>query len=84
MSAPFGMKFKGINGLSGEEVYGPLMASDATLRDSFAAQALAGMAAGLTRFRTEPGMEDIIVNRPDDVAQIAYVYADAMLAARRA
>jgi hypothetical protein len=53
-----------------------------SLRDYFAGQALAGMCAGITRFRTDDGMEDIIVNRPRDLSEIAYTYADAMLAAR--
>ncbi len=53
-----------------------------SLRDYFAAAAMQGMCAGLTRFRTEEHMEEIIVNRPRDVSAIAYVYADAMLKAR--
>lgn len=51
-----------------------------TVRDYFAAQALAGMTAGITRFRDDAA--DIIVNRPQDISEIAYVYADAMLAER--
>lgn len=56
--------------------------SGMSLRDYFAGQAMIGLVAGITKFRDEEGMEDIIVNRPNDVSQLAYTYADAMLAAR--
>lgn len=51
-----------------------------TLRDQFAMSALTGLVAGITKM-DEIG---IITNRPNDCAEIAYVYADAMLAARQA
>ena len=57
-----------------------IQAGGMTLRDYFAGQALAGMCAGITRFHSE--IPDIIVNRPNDLSEIAFVYADAMLAAR--
>ena len=55
-----------------------------SLRDYFAAAALQGMCAGLTRFREdEPASScGIIVNRPIDLSEIAYTYADAMLVER--
>lgn len=50
-----------------------------SLRDYFAAKAMAAMAEGIC------AIDDlgIIRHRPNDVAQIAYVYADAMLEARK-
>lgn len=47
------------------------------LRDYFAGQALAGLVAGVTHVD-----EPIIRNRPNSCAELAYLYADAMLAAR--
>lgn len=53
-----------------------------SLRDWFAGQALVGLVSGITSFREDiPG---IIVNRPTDCSELAYTYADAMLAARDA
>ena len=49
-----------------------------SLRDWFAGQALAGMTAGLTKFRDD--LPDII--RPQDISEIAFTYADAMIKAR--
>ena len=56
-----------------------------SLRDYFAAAALKGMCAGLTRFcEDEPAKSaGIIVNRPNDLSEIAYTYADAMLEERK-
>ncbi len=43
-----------------------------------ASMAMEGMIAGLTKFREDlPG---IIVNRPQDIAEISCVYADALIA----
>ena len=61
--------------------------SGMTLRDYFAAKAMEGMISALTKFRDGnpqfgEGMCDIIVNRPRDISEIAYTYADALLAAR--
>ena len=55
-----------------------------SIRDWFAGQALAGMCAGLTGFSDDPTAKaaGIITNRPRDLSEIAYTYADAMLAAR--
>ena len=49
-----------------------------TLRDYFAAKAMAAMAQGITSM----DQHGIICNRPSDIAEIAYTYADAMLAER--
>ena len=49
-----------------------------SLRDYFAGQALVGACAGIT----EVSQGLTIQLQPADVAQIAYVYADAMLEAR--
>ncbi len=49
-----------------------------TKRELLAAMAMQGMTAGLTAFRQD--CENIIVNRPRDVAEICVVYADALLA----
>lgn len=48
------------------------------LRDYFAAKAMQAMANAIC------SMDDlgIIKHRPDDIAQISYVYADAMMKAR--
>ncbi len=51
-----------------------------TMRDHFAAAALTGMTAGLTRFRDDA--PEIIINRPKDLSQLAYLYADVMIEAR--
>lgn len=63
-------------------------ASDATLRDVFAAHALAGLLAaeasadsGGAMFVKESG-EVKIMHKPENVARAAYQLADAMLAAR--
>lgn len=49
-----------------------------TLRDYFAAKAMAAMAQGITSM----DQHGIICNRPSDIAEIAYTYADAMLVER--
>lgn len=46
-------------------------------RDYFAAAALTGMLAGITKFRDDA--PEIIVNRPRDISELAYLYADVML-----
>lgn len=56
-----------------------------SLRDWFAGQAMGSMAGALAEESTgDPDMDaaGIIHNDPQSVAEIAYVYADAMLAAR--
>jgi len=56
-----------------------------TLRDYFAGQALAGMTAGITRFLEPDNVvppDTLIKNRPNDLSELAYLYADAMLKAR--
>lgn len=50
-----------------------------TKREYFAAMAMQGMITAITKFRNEPTMNDIIVHRPVDVAEISVVYADALL-----
>lgn len=52
-----------------------------TKREYFAALAMQGIISGITRFRKEPEMADIIVNRPRDVAEISLLYADLLIAA---
>ena len=55
-----------------------------SLRDHFAGMAMQSMVAGITKFRKGVGLKDtLIVNRPKDVSELAYLYADAMLKARR-
>ena len=56
--------------------------SGMTLRDYFAAKAMQGIIGGITRFREEENMKEIIVNRPNDISELAYLYADKMLKAR--
>lgn len=51
------------------------------IRTYISAIAMQGMIAGLTRFRTDVNMEDIIINRPNDIAEISCTYADALIAA---
>ena len=51
-----------------------------SLRDYFASVALQGMCAAITKFRDD-GL--IIVNCPTDLSELAYTYADAMLAERK-
>ena len=51
-----------------------------TLRDYFAAKAMEGMISALTKFRED--IPDIIVNRPKDISELAYLYADTMLGQR--
>lgn len=53
-----------------------------TLRDYFAGEALNGMVSALTKFRDDMGCAEIILNRPNDISELAYLYADAMLAVR--
>ena len=59
------------------------LSSGMTLRDYFAAKAMQGMITSLTEF--DPTLLDgksIIVNRPRDISELAYTYADTMLAHR--
>jgi len=42
-----------------------------------AGMAMQGMVCALTKFRDDPS--EIIVNRPQDVSELAYLYARAML-----
>lgn len=51
-----------------------------SIRDFFAAKAMQGIISGITKFRDDA--PEIIINRPNDVAQLAYLYADAMLEER--
>lgn len=53
-----------------------------SLRDWYAGMALQGMLAGITQFHSAPDMKDIIINRPNDISELAYLYADAMLEER--
>lgn len=55
-----------------------------SLRDYFAGQALAGMLAGFTKLSDDPMLAEqgIIRNQPNDMSELAYLHADAMLAAR--
>jgi len=55
------------------------MASDATLRDYFAAKALPDLIAGYSR---NQGSGPYLDASPDEIAYWAYRYADAMLKAR--
>ena len=48
-----------------------------TKREYFAAMAMQGMVAGLTKFRQD--YPDLIVHCPRDVAEISSVYADALI-----
>ena len=51
-----------------------------TLRDYFAGQALVGWIASLSARHEEPGYSDVAA--AEEAARLAYVAADAMLAAR--
>ena len=50
----------------------------AQLRD-ITGRIAANMAGAIARFRTEEGMEHIIVNRPMDISEIAQTYAAALI-----
>lgn len=54
------------------------MASDATLRDYFAAKAMSGWLASYPESCTHP----IVAGNADEVAKHSYMLADAMLKAR--
>lgn len=48
-----------------------------TKRELFAAMAMQGMISALTGFRDDS--DNIIINRPRDIAEISCVYADTLL-----
>ena len=49
-----------------------------TLRQWYAGLAMAGMIAGITKFREDTDVR-IIVNQPKDISELAFLYADCML-----
>lgn len=49
-----------------------------TLRDYFAAKAMQGMISAITNLRED----GIIENTPQDISELAYLYADTMLKTR--
>jgi len=53
--------------------------SGLTKREYFAGLAMQGMITALTKFRHEVEMENIIVNRPADIAELSILYADNLL-----
>lgn len=59
----------------------PSVKGGLTIRQHIAIEGMKAMITGITRFRTDPGMEEIIINRPNDVSEIACTYADAMIEA---
>lgn len=50
-----------------------------TKREYIAIEAMKGLISGITKFSDKKGMEDIIENRPADVAELACLYADVLL-----
>lgn len=55
--------------------------SGLTIRQEFAARAMAAIIIGITGFRAEENMRGVIINRPNDVSEIACTYADALIEA---
>jgi len=54
-----------------------------SLRDWFAAKAMQGMITALTEFKKNMlDGDSIIKNRPKDISELSYLYADAMLKER--
>lgn len=52
-----------------------------TKREYFAAKAMQGMVTTLTEIRNDIEIDGIIRHKPNDVAEISVVYADALIAA---
>ena len=59
----------------------PVWSNGMSLRPYFAGLAMQGLIHGITKFHDDPGMENIIVNRPNDVADLSVLYADTLIAA---
>lgn len=62
-----------------KQAFPSLHHSGLSKREYFAALAMQGLIVGITQFRTEQGLTDIIVNRPKAVSELAVRYADMLI-----
>lgn len=60
------------------EAHEPTHYHGLTKREKFAKAAMQGLTAGISQFNDQD--QNIIVNRPKDIAELSCLYADALIA----